>query len=306
MLKSEHEAGVMDYVDAVNEYLEYAKNLRGFSETTLDVRRNILRRFGEDMQVKCVSQIDLELVEKYINLLSKKLHVNSVASYIVALRSFIRWLNRKGINNLPFELIDVPKRRFDHPRQPLSVPDIQALLGALRRERDRLILLMLYTSGTRISELLSIRLSDIHGTKIDVNGKGGKSRTVRIDPLVAQRLMIYITMEEVREYVFISNRGTRLSAAGYSLLLKDAAKRAGIKRSVFPHLFRHTFGAQYIENGGDIRSLQLILGHEKISTTMVYLNMSDPWINEQYNKAKPLIIKGPIDETVDKLKRIRY
>lgn len=282
----------MDFYDLIRAYLEYAQFSKGFAPSTLEVRRNVLINYAQKLSVKRLNGFTLESIEKYVRLLGEDgVSINTIASYMVCLRGFARWLNRKNLLDFSFDLIDVPKRRFDSPRQPLAVSDVQAILSRLRRERDRLIILVMYASGLLVSEALNVKRENIRGLKIDIVGKGGKKRTVNLHEAVMERLNLFLDLENIESgFIFRTTTGKQLSTGAVRAFLKTAAKNAGIERSVFPHLLRHSFGAQYTENGGDIRSLQIILGHNNIKTTQVYMNMNDRWVERQYRKNRPRIV----------------
>lgn len=289
MLDGENQQ-LMDYSDSVVAFLEYAQHIRGYATLTVYSYQRILTRFGEAMGVRSVSDVTLEAVDGYLSREIKRgLSPDGIFNTALCIRAYVRYMNRKGALGWSHELIDVPKRQRK-PRQPLMMAEVQAIVDNLHRERDRLMFLIMFSSGIRVSELTNLQVKDISGMKLRVVGKGSKQRTARMHEYVAQRLMIYLSMENITAgYVFRTSTGRPVGPHVVRYAIRKAAKRAGIERKVYPHLLRHTFGAQYIENGGDVRSLQLLMGHEQIQTTMVYMNMDDPWIKEQYEKHKPHI-----------------
>jgi integrase/recombinase XerD len=280
----------MEYNKAVELFMNYAELNRGYAVSTLEVYKRILLRFAED-RINKIEEITLDVVDNYIlGLKNRGISTNGIFNDILCIRAFLKFLKRKGYKVLDYDLIDVPKRKIK-PVYPLKIEEIQALLENMHRERDRLMLLIMFTSGIRVNELINLKVEDWDRTSIRVIGKGSKIRLCYIHEYVAQRLLIYTSMENINSgYIFRSSTGKPLHAPAVRYVIRNSAKRAGIEKRIYPHLMRHTFSAQYLENGGDVRSLQALLGHDQIQTTMRYMNITDLWKKEQYDKHKPKIV----------------
>lgn len=281
----------MDYTDAIRHFLEYADVIKGYSQSTLDGYRRMLRRFGADMGISTLNQLTLPAIDGYMALLVERGRTkDGIYNEIVAIRSFIRFLNRKQAIGWSYELIDVPRREI-RPVDALTIEEVQAIIDNMDRERDRLMALILFTSGIRVNELVNLKAEDVEGVKLRVVGKGNKPRLVFIHEYVAQRLYIYMTMEIRTEGYIFTGQGGRghLDAVAVRRAIRAAADRAGITKRVYPHLFRHTFATMMMRSGMDVRTVQTLLGHDQIQTTMRYLQVTDNWKQEQYDKHKPHI-----------------
>lgn len=290
-------SGTVDYTEAVNDFLEYARTIRGYSETTLSNYRAVLRRFAEQQSLSCISEITLELIEKHsVEMRKRGNGTDSIYNTIVTVRAFLRYLNRRTSDVLDHNLIDVPKRKV-RTVNALTIEEVQKIIDNMHRERDKLMALILFTSGVRVNELTGLKVEDIDGTQIKVIGKGDKPRLCFVHEYVAQRIMIYASMRDIRSgYLFTNKQGYRLGTEAVRYAIRHAAKRAGITRQVYPHLFRHAFAVQMLQNGMDVRTVQTLMGHDQIQTTMRYLNVTDQWKKEQYELAKPkIVLTNPAD-----------
>ena len=151
----------------------------------------------------------------------------------------------------------------------------------------------MYATGARVSEILSLEVGDIdfYNCKVLVKGKGAKERVLPISDIALKYLKIYI--EEYRNnffpknkkynnYLFLNNHGDHLSRVAFLKIIKKEALKKGIKKDVSPHILRHSFATHLIENGADIRSVQLLLGHENITTTEIYTHLSNDFVKTSY------------------------
>lgn len=188
----------------------------------------------------------------------------------------------------PLELIEAPKLGLTLPAT-LSLGEIDALIGAIdlskpEGERNRTILETLYGCGLRVSELVNLRLSDLFFEEgfIRVTGKGSKQRFVPVSEGTQRYILLYI--EAVRRHIaiqkgfedilFLNRRGSRLTRAMIFTIIKRLAVETGLKKTISPHTFRHSFATHLLQNGADLRAIQQMLGHESITTTEIYVHLN--------------------------------
>lgn len=201
----------------------------------------------------------------------------------------------------PTELISSPKIGRKLP-DTLSLEEINKIvenidLSQKHGERNKAIIEMLYGCGLRVSELTELKISDLYFEEdfIQVLGKGNKKRLVPIAQYTQKVLTNYLQLvrshqtiqKAYSDHVFINNRGTKLSRVMVFNIIKEAAERAGIKKNISPHTFRHSFATHLLENGGDLRSIQLMLGHESITTTEIYTHIDRSFLRKNIEKFHP-------------------
>lgn len=222
----------------------------------------------------------------------------TVSRSVASIRSFFIYLLEKGIiSGNPTEGIKPPKVEKKIP-ETLTIEEVSLLLdqpsGDTPKEiRDKAMLELLYATGLRVSELISLKISDLNLalSYIECHDRT-KSRIIPIENAAKYALTRYLT--EVRpsmcadsEYLFTNIKGEEMSRQGFWKLLKAYAKRAGIDKDITPHMIRHSFATHMVSNGADLASLQEMLGHSDISTTQVYLRGKSSRLKEVYDKAHP-------------------
>lgn len=223
----------------------------------------------------------------------------TITRKLAAARSLYRYLLREGTLAVnPLTVIPTPKQPRTLPTV-LTVEEIERLLAAPRGDtplgrRDRCLFEVLYATGLRVSELLSLRLDDIDwvGRTVRVFGKGAKERIVLLGDLAVDALERYIhggrpqlLKDRQSEALFLSHIGRPLSVRGFHLVLHEHLATAGITRRVTPHTLRHSFATHLLEGGADLRAVQELLGHASLSTTQVYTHVSDAYLRDVYHKA---------------------
>ena len=223
----------------------------------------------------------------------------SIARKLSALRSLFRYLMREGeVSQSPLLLVPAPRGRKTLP-SVLSIEEMERLLEAPDSStplgvRDRCLLEVMYATGLRVSELVSLRVDQIDwvGRMIRVVGKGAKERFVLLGDLAVDALERYIhdarpqrARDKVTDALFLSHTGRPLSVRGFHLILQTHLKTAGIQRHVTPHTLRHSFATHLLEGGADLRSVQELLGHASVSTTQVYTHVSPAYLREVYARA---------------------
>ena len=259
--------------------------------------------FLREQEIYSWDGVDRYVLRRYLAWLQAEGYVKaSITRRVSELRSFCRYLVREDI-------LDVnPIRTISSPKIPKRLPDylaphqVEALLAApdatdTQGRRDRAILEVLYASGLRVSEVVSLNLSnvDLRYGQIRVWGKGGKERLALLGEPACRALTLYIEdgrpklIKENRptNALFLNRLGSRLSTRSVSNILDKYAKLAGLGRRVTPHVMRHTFATHLLDGGADLRTVQELLGHADLSTTQIYTHVSQARVREVYRKAHP-------------------
>jgi integrase/recombinase XerD len=296
----------VNWTSYIKNYQSYLKIERGLSNNTIenysfDVERLCL--FLEHNQIQ-VSPINIteETVQQFIYHVSKQVNARSQARIISGLKSFFNYLVFEDYrNNNPLELIETPKTGRKLP-DTLSLEEIDALINAVdlssnEGERNRAMLETLYGCGLRVSELVSLKISDLFFEEgfVKITGKGNKQRFVPIGDLTQKYIQLY--KENVRNHVsvkkgfedtlFLNRRGGQLTRAMIFTIIKDLAVKVNLNKTISPHTLRHSFATHLLENGADLRSIQLMLGHESITTTEIYVHLDRKFLTEVMNTYHP-------------------
>ncbi|MGC1293685.1 MAG: tyrosine recombinase XerC [Alloacidobacterium sp.] len=299
-------------VSLVNEFLAMLTNERGSSPHTLRAYERELQNFssylvnmfGAEVAIK---RIEHQHIRAYLGALYEKgLSKASAARALAAIRSWFKWLARAGhVEQSPAALVATPKLPKHLPRVPTIEQMNRAVDGvnedfAAWPERDRLIFELLYGCGIRNAELVGIDLKDIHWANeaILVRGKGRKERYVPLGDAAAQALRGYLPQREARlqavgkraEALLLNAklRGNgRLTTRSVGRIVKALAIANGLPAEVHPHTLRHAFGTHMLEEGADLRAIQELLGHERLSTTQRYTQLTVGQVAEVYDRTHP-------------------
>lgn len=291
--------------DQINDYLHYLLVEKGLADNTRTSYHQDLTEFKDYLLAHDYHKFpqDHNVV---LNFLAAQLKaqkaVNSQARMISCLRKFYQYLQRMGlITRNPMLKIDLPKHHRHLPTV-LSTNEIDALLAAPDTSkplgiRDRAILEVLYATGLRVSELINLKLNNLHLSLgiIQAVGKGNKERIILIgDPAIAwtQKYLTTVRSKLIKKSpqpseVFLNFHGKPLTRQGIWKNIKQYVRQAGITKNVTPHTLRHSFATQLLENGADIRVVQELLGHADIATTQIYTHLTQKHIREVYNKSHP-------------------
>ena len=282
----------MIWENALNHYKIYLKLERGLSDNSInsyanDIIKLITYLEQSKISIKPIS-INSETIKEFIYDASKTLNARSQSRLISGLRGFFNYLIFEDYRkDNPLELIESPKISRKLP-DTLSIKDIDTLisyidLSSAQGERNRAIIETLYGCGLRVSELTNLRLSDLYFDEdfIKVTGKGNKQRLVPISDTTKKYINIYknavrnmMTIQpEFKDILFLNRRGKQLTRAMIFTIVKGLAEASGLKKNISPHTFRHSFATHLLENGADLRAIQLMLGHESITTTEVYMHV---------------------------------
>ena len=276
----------------IKEYQNYLKFERGLSKNTIenytfDIDKLVLFLTTHKIDATPLT-IKEEEIQAFIYQIASQLNARSQTRIISGLKSFFNYLVFEDYrSNTPMELIEVPKVGRKLP-DTLSTQEIDLLIGAidlstLEGERNKAMLETLYSCGLRVSELISLKISDLFFEEgfIKVTGKGNKQRFVPISSSTQKYIETYkdlirnhISIQKgFEDTLFLNRRGKQLTRAMVFTIIKDLALKINLKKTISPHTFRHSFATHLLENGADLRAIQLMLGHESITTTEVYMHL---------------------------------
>jgi integrase/recombinase XerD len=291
-----------EYLDRFIHFLRVEK---GLAPNTLEAySRDLLAflRFLETQGITGLAEPRADILYAYLKALrSRELSSRSQARGLSALRSFFRFLQEEGVRkDNPLLPLRGPKPGRTLPKT-LSGLEVENLLRQPRTDRplglrDGAMLEVLYASGLRVSEIVSLTLNqlELEAGLIRVIGKGSKERLLPISSLARRRLEEYLISGRqhllkgrASPYLFVNSRGGRLSRQGFWKILGAYCRQAGIARRVSPHTLRHSFATHLLEGGADLRSIQTLLGHADISTTQIYTSVTSEHLREVYRRYHP-------------------
>lgn len=279
-------------------YVRYLRLERNLSPNTIEAYRNDLAHLEAFMMRNNLKLENVTLEQ--LHTFAASLHEygitpRSQARVLSGVRSFFRFLVLDGVvESDPTELLEWPSLP-EHLPVVLTLEEIDRIedsidLSKAEGARNRAIIEVLFSCGLRVSELVNMKLSDLYleDRVLLVRGKGNKERLVPVsNKAIADlkrwffdRNLMKIKLGE-DDYVFLNRRGAHLTRTMILIMVKRQAEEAGIKKTISPHTFRHSFATALLQGGADLRSIQAMLGHEKIDTTLVYTHIS----NEQLRKA---------------------
>ncbi|WP_026010001.1 site-specific tyrosine recombinase XerD [Algibacter luteus] len=296
----------MKWKNAIKDYQLYLKIERGLSKNSidnysLDINKLVAYLKRHSIGISPI-EITTETIQQFIYETAKTVNARSQSRLISGLRSFFSYLVFEDYRkDNPLELIESPKIGRKLP-DTLSEEEIDQIIKAIdlskpEGERNRAMLETLYGCGLRVSELINLKISDLFFDEgfIKVTGKGDKQRFVPIIDVTQKYINIY--RKEVRihlniqpgheDTLFLNRRGKQLTRAMIFTIIKQLAEKIGLKKSISPHTFRHSFATHLLENNADLRSIQLMLGHESITTTEIYVHLDKSHLTKVVEKYHP-------------------
>jgi len=296
----------MNWEFYIKSYQSYLKIERGLSKNTItnysfDIERLCLF-LTENKIVVSPLKISEETVQQFIYAISSQVNARSQARIISGLKSFFSYLIFEDYRkDNPMELIEAPKTGRKLP-DTLVVEEIDSIISAIdlssnEGERNKVMLETLYSCGLRVSELVSLKISDLFFDEgfIKITGKGNKERFVPIAHSTQKYILFYKenvrvnvpVKKEFSDTLFLNRRGGQLTRAMVFTIISNLASKIGLTKKISPHTFRHSFATHLLENGADLRSIQLMLGHESITTTEIYLHLDRRFLTEVINTFHP-------------------
>ncbi len=284
--------------NVVDKYLRYLKLERNYSPNTISAYEHdilYLLRFCEERGQKATELTLADLQAFAQSLHSFGIKPRSHARILAGVRSFYRYLTLEDyIDSDPSELLEMPQVGVHLP-EVLTVDEVDALEASIdlskpEGHRNRAIIEVLFSCGLRVSELVNLKLSNIHPNEkiLRIVGKGSKERLVPISDRALQELELWFISRihlDVKpgeeDYVFLNRRGSHLTRTMILIMIKQQAKAAGIKKTISPHTLRHSFATEMLRRGADIRFIQAMLGHEDIGTTEIYTHIDTTMLREE-------------------------
>lgn len=295
----------MNYTFYLNDFKLYLSTEKRLSKNTIDSYLNDLNGFfkyvTEVKELEKFNDIQKQHIEMFANYLKRKgINSKTISRKLSSIKSFYAFCYKEKILNENISKdIRNPKIQKSLPRV-LSLEQVLSILEQCNQKddlsiRNKALIELIYGSGLRVSELLNIQLRDIHLVEnyIMVLGKGSKERMVPITDISKKAIIDYMTISRksllrgTSNFLFLNAKGNQLSRQGFFKIIKNLCLNAGINFDVSPHTLRHSFATHLLENGCDLKSLQMLLGHEDISTTQIYTHISKNQARKTFEKNHP-------------------
>lgn len=296
----------MKWPQAITHYQNYLKIERGLSKNsisnyTFDINKLVKWMVLNNIKTSPIN-IEKETLQEFIYTIAKELNPRSQGRIISGLKGFFNYLvfeEYRATN--PLDLIESPKIGRKLP-DTLSIEEIDSIISIIdlskpQGERNRAIIEVLYGCGLRVSELISLKISDLFFDEgfIKVTGKGNKQRFVPIGSLTIKFIDIYrneirvhqVIKPNAQDSLFLNRRGNELTRSMIFHIVKELTEKAGIQKNISPHTFRHSFATHLLENGADLRAIQQMLGHESITSTEIYTHLDKSHLSQIINNFHP-------------------
>ena len=296
----------MNWNSYIKSFQSYLKIERGLSKNTVanytfDLERLCAFLLENNIAI-APEKIKEETIQQFIYSVSKEVNARSQARIISGLKSFFSYLIFEDYRtDNPMELIEAPRIGRKIP-DTLSLEDIDNLIAAIdlstqEGERNRAILETLYSCGLRVSELVTLKISDLFFDEgfIKITGKGNKQRFVPIAKATQKYIELYkgnirnhlTIVKGFEDTLFLNRRGKQLTRAMIFTIIKYLAVKINLQKKISPHTLRHSFATHLLENGADLRSIQMMLGHESITTTEIYVHLDRKHLTQIINTFHP-------------------
>jgi len=289
----------------IDTFLDYLSVERGLAVNTISAYRDDLNRYIDFITAKRIDSLSRTTRNNISDFMffqkDRGISANSIARRLAAIKSFYRFLVRERILKTdPTSLVDSPKLWKKIP-ETLSINEVEALLGQpdLHNKqgiRDKAILETLYASGMRVSEAVNLKTDNVN---LEIGflrciGKGNKERVIPLGKKAIGSIQRYLEAarpgllgKKTSEFLFLSRLGKKISRQSLWKMLKNYAKLARIKKTIGPHILRHSFATHLLEGGADLRSVQEMLGHASISTTQIYTHINKDWLKSIHRTFHP-------------------
>lgn len=296
----------MNWTTYIKSFQSYLKIERGLSKNTIDNYTFDIERLCVFLESNSIDvspiKITENVIQEFIYTVSKEVNARSQARIISGLKSFFSYLIFEDYrNDSPMELIEAPRLGRKLP-DTLSVQDIDELINAVdlskpEGERNKAMLETLYGCGLRVSELVTLKISDLFFDEgfIKITGKGNKQRFVPVSSVTQKYILQYKNLmrnhlpiqKGHEDTLFLNRRGRQLTRAMIFTIIKELAVKINLNKAISPHTFRHSFATHLLENGADLRAIQMMLGHESITTTEVYVHLDRKHLSQIMNNFHP-------------------
>ena len=288
----------------IRAFLNSLRVEKGLSDNTLQAYRRDIQKFAAFVQQRKLSTEHIQrgdVVDFLASLYRKGLDSRSVARHLVTIRNFFRFALIEGyVEDDPAATIESPRFRHSLP-EFLSLEEVERLLrqpdtGDMVGVRDRAMIELMYSCGLRVSELCTLRVSDLQQEEgcLRCVGKGNKERLVPVGRQALQATQKYLRearpkllREGSSPFLFLGQTGHCVSRIAFWKLLRDYGRKAGLRKSLTPHMLRHSFATHLLDRGADLRSVQMMLGHSDISTTQIYTHVVEERLKQVYKAHHP-------------------
>lgn len=292
-----------DYIDILKRYKLYLLTNKHLSDNSVDSYLLDIYKYLEYMEkskINSIKKIKKEDIYNYLKSLdNNKYSIYSVVRKISSIKTFHRYLSSMyEINDVSMD-IDTP-RFYKKLPNILTIEEVENLLNIKLETafdyRNKAMLEVMYATGLRVSELVNLELNNVNLDEGYVRcfGKGNKERIVPLGEIALKYLKIYI--DDYRDSlkkrclcdkIFLNNHGKGITRQGFFIILKEIAEEKEIKKNITPHMLRHSFATHLLNNGADLRSIQVMLGHSNLSTTQIYTTVSNEVLKENYELYHP-------------------
>ncbi|QBO37128.1 tyrosine recombinase XerC [Periweissella cryptocerci] len=289
-----------------NLFIKYLTIERQYSPQTIKAYEEDIKLFREYLDGEQIildwNKLDPMTVRGWLsNMFDRKLERTTINRKLSSLRSFYQFLlNNEMVRDNPFADIQI-KPHNNHLPHYFRQKELNVLFETVYAEdaklklRDIALLELLYGTGMRVSEVATLTLSQLDFSRetVHVIGKGGKERFVPLGSYAIKALNVYLDQlrpelmahfHQVHDYVFINHLGKPVTSTGIEYILKQLMKKTGLSNEIHPHMLRHTFATDLLNNGADLRTVQELLGHTNVSTTQIYTHVSREQLQENYRK----------------------
>jgi len=288
----------------VRTFLNSLRVEKGLADNTLQAYRRDIEKFAAFARQRKLSTSTVQrgdIVDFLGSLYRKGLDSRSVARHLVTIRNFFRFALLEGhIDDDPAATIESPKFRQSLP-EFLSVEEVDRLLqqpdtNSVVGIRDRAMIELMYSCGLRVSELCGLRVADLQREEgcLRCVGKGNKERLVPVGRQALETVQRYLRearpkllRENSSPFLFLGQTGQGMSRVALWKLLRDYGRKAGLRKSLTPHMLRHSFATHLLDRGADLRSVQMMLGHSDISTTQIYTHVVEERLKQVYKAHHP-------------------
>lgn len=292
-----------DYIDVLKKYKLYLLTNKHLSDNSVDSYLLDIYKYLEYMEkskINNIKKIKKEDIYNYLKSLdNNKYSIYSVVRKISSIKTFHRYLSSMyEINDVSID-IDTP-RFYKKLPNILTIEEVENLLNIKLETafdyRNKAMLEVMYATGLRVSELVNLELNNVNLDEDYVRcfGKGNKERIVPLGEIALKYLKIYINdyRDSLKkrclcDKIFLNNHGKGITRQGFFIILKEIAEEKGINKNITPHMLRHSFATHLLNNGADLRSIQVMLGHSNLSTTQIYTNVSNEVLKENYELYHP-------------------
>ena len=262
-----------DYRTCPPEFIQKLE-INGYAENTARIYMSCFEMFMNYYKDRELLSIDEQDIQDYLQVLARKKRSISYLNQMINAIKFYYEVVQKMPNR--FYAIDRPRKSHALPKV-ISKEEVKALIDCASNSKHKCIISLLYSAGLRRNELLELKLTDIDSKRMLIlvrQGKGKKDRQTLLSPIVLEDLRLYYTEWKPKEYLFESPTGTQYSGGSVVQIIQRAAKKAGIKKKVSPHMLRHSFATHLLEDGVDLRYIQSLLGHGSSKTTEIYTHVA--------------------------------